>query len=471
MNVILYSFSKRKNSTKIPTASTGTTISCQLKENCSVLNPTLIFNPGNGAFSNPFSPSQFNYANIPFFGRYYFVDDWTFLNGVWECRLSVDVLASFKTSIGTTSSYILRSSAASDGTIIDGKYPATSEVTIQRVPLASSWYMVAPSGGCYVVGIINNIAQGNVGSVCYYAFTSAQLANLLNYLFSDNIYNASSIDEIGSGLFKSMFNPFQYIVSAVWFPFAIESIASSNTVNVVVGYWQTNISAFVVGSIAQTTYITGDIPNHPQLTRGEYLNYAPYTTITLYIEPFGAIPLDTSFRNIGDRLYSEVFIDHITGKALLRVAITESASLLNSSRIITERTAEIGVPIQLAQAASDYIGTLQSGASAIQSALSMNFVGIGAGILNALDSAMPKVATMGVNGSFSMTIPSPLMVCEFRHIAEENQNEYGRPLFDTRTISTIPGYIECGAADHAFSSFSSENDRINEYMKNGFYYE
>lgn len=472
MNVRMYNFEKRKNSTKQPVVTDATMFSVTLKDSTSVLNPTLLFNPGNAGFTNPFNPSQFNYCHIPYFSRYYFVRDWRFLNGVWECDLMVDVLASFKTAIGLTSSYILRSASAYDGTIIDGRYPATSQVTIQRITLVSPWWNVAPSGGCYVVGIVNNVGSGNVGSVCYYVLTSSELARLLNWMFSSSIFNASSISEIGEGLFKSIFNPFQYIVSANWFPFSLNSIASSTSAHIVVGYWDSGIDAQIIGSLAQNTPITGTIPVHPQsATRGNYLNYAPYTTLTMYIEPFGAIPIDTSFRNIGNYIFSTAYIDHITGEALLRVAITEDSTHLDNSRIITERTAKISVPIQLAQVASDYVGTISGGLQTIGSLVSGNVLGIGAGILNALESSMPKVASMGINGSFSMTIPSPTLVCEFRRIASENLSENGRPLLDTRTINTLSGFIQCGEADHAFSSFGTENDDINAYLSSGFFYE
>ena len=94
MNVLLYNFAKRKNSTKQPDPTTATTISCQLKDAAAVMNPVLQFNPATSGFSTPFNPSQYNYAHLPLFSRYYFIDDWVWLNGLWECHLTVDVLAS-----------------------------------------------------------------------------------------------------------------------------------------------------------------------------------------------------------------------------------------------------------------------------------------------------------------------------------------------------------------------------------------
>ena len=472
MNVRMYNFEKRKNSTKQPVVTDATMFTVTLKDSTSVLNPTLLFNPANNNFSNPFNPSQFNYCHIPFFSRYYYVRDWRFLNGVWECDLMVDVLASFKTAIGLTSSYILRSAAAYDGSIMDGKYPGTSTVSIQRVPVACSWHNIAPSGGCYVVGVINNIQQGNVGSVCYYVLTPALLAQLLEFMFSDSIFNASSISEIGEGLYKSIFNPFQYIVSATWMPFSVNSIGSSTYAHIYVGYWDSGINAPVMGSLVQSTHINSNaIPAHPQASRGEYLNYAPFTTMTLYIEPFGCIPIDTAYYNIGDYLYGTAYIDNLTGNALLRVGFTDNVSQGNDTRIFTERMGKLGIPIQLAQVVSDYIGTIGGGIQALAGIASMNPMGVASGIMNALESNAPKVSTSGANGSWALLPPVASVIVEHRYVANDNLSELGRPLMATRQINSLSGYIQCGESDHAFSSFGTENDDINNYLSSGFFYE
>ena len=243
MIVNFYSFQKKKNSTAQPNISSATTLtSVQLKDDTGIMNPVLLINPNNAALPVPFVPSGFNYANIPSFGRYYFVTDWTWKKGLWECALSVDVLASFRTAIGNTSAYVERSAYASNGNIIDNLYPAKTDVQITSATIATSWANVAPSGGCYVLGLINYQPANHIGAVTYYAMTSANLNSLLAFLFSNNIYQAGSITEIGEDLFKSLFNPFQYVVSCMWFPAAASTYGSTQT-TVKVGYWDTGVRA------------------------------------------------------------------------------------------------------------------------------------------------------------------------------------------------------------------------------------
>ena len=469
MNVTLYKFTKRINSTKQPASADGHSFTCQLKDETSFMNPILKFSPDH-LTSGVFSPDVYNYAYILYWNRFYYITDWKYINGSWEAYLTVDVMASFRSEIGATSAYIIRSNSASNGNIIDSFYPAKTDVTIQKTNVACAWYNVAPSGGSYILGVINYENGNKIGALNYYALTTSQLSSILNYLFTDNIYNASSISEIGSGLYKSMFNPFQYIVSCLWFPFATSAFGSSQT-DVKVGYWSTGVQGIIVSSLAEKTFVTATLPDHPQLSRGAYLNRAPYTKHTLYIPPFGCIPIDTNFISIGKYLYSAVLVDHITGQATIRVALSPSSSNLNEYNIMCERTGMIGVPIQLAQVLTDYVNTLSSATDVISSALTLNISGIFKGLLSAVDSQMPKVSTSGANGSFIETLQYPQLVSEFLNIVNENQTEFGRPLCDTRTISTLSGYIQCGEADHAFSGTKAENEEINRNMQTGFFYE
>lgn len=468
MNVFLYNINKRVNSTKQPLPSEGKSITVQLKEETSFLNPTLII--GKDIVSGLFSPSSYNYVQIPYWQRYYFINDWKYKNGVWECYCSVDPLASFKYQIGDTQAYILRSSSTYDGSIIDTFYPAKTNISITRVNVASSWYAVAPSGGSYILGALNYQTGNKVGAVSYYALTASQFSSVMAYLFSDNIFNAENIYEIGEGLYKSLFDPFQYIVSCMWFPFSTSAFGSAQD-TVKVGYWSTGVNGIIVSALAEKTYVTATIPDHPQINRGSYLNHSPYTRLTLYIPPFGAIPIDTNFIEIGHYLYSAVLIDHITGQATLRISISPSSYNLNEFNIITERTAMIGVPIQISQLMPDYVNTLTSLGNTLQSAFMGNILGVASGIMSAIESQMPKVSTQGANGSFIECIQNPVLIAEHIRIAEENKAEYGRPLCSTMTIKSVPGYIQCGEDDHSFPCTKAEADIINQYMKNGFFYE
>ena len=72
------------------TLSTGTDFTCALKDNTSILKPTLILR------SDDASLAGFNYMKIPQFNRFYFIDDIVSLhNYQWEISGHVDVLETF----------------------------------------------------------------------------------------------------------------------------------------------------------------------------------------------------------------------------------------------------------------------------------------------------------------------------------------------------------------------------------------
>ena len=75
------------------TLSVGTSYSCALKDDTSVLNPVIILQTSDNIFS-------FNYMYISDFSRYYFIDDIKSLNNNrWEIHAHVDVLETYKTQI------------------------------------------------------------------------------------------------------------------------------------------------------------------------------------------------------------------------------------------------------------------------------------------------------------------------------------------------------------------------------------
>ena len=300
MNVYLFQFTKKINSTARPALADGKEVICQLKEETSFLYPTIKVSPD--IIGGTFSPSLFNYAYIPYWQRYYYIKDWVYLNGTWECSCAVDVLASFKSAIGGTSAYIIRAASQYNGDIIDGFYPTTSVYAIRKQSVSSDIYHTTLAGGSYVLGCINNQSSNRFGAVTYYALTDSQMASVLNYLFSSNIYNNSNISEMGEGLYKSLFDPFQYIVSCMWFPYPTTAISSGTTTDVKVGYWSTGINGkianYLIKEIGFKTY--QPIYRHPQIARGAYLDHAPYTRLTLYYAPFGEIPIDTSFMQFGN---------------------------------------------------------------------------------------------------------------------------------------------------------------------------
>lgn len=473
MQVTLYQFTKRLNSTKQPMPSDGKIFTCQLKDETSFMNPVLRFAP-NTLTSGLFSPSAYNYASIPYWQRFYYITDWTYINGEWEATLSVDVLASFKGQIGSTSAYVVRANSDFNTYVADGLYPATTDCSIVTTKLGQS---IDINHGCYIVGITNCVdSLYRKGAVTYYALTESDLNKLLQFMYSGSIYNLSSITDIEEGLYKAIQNPIQYITSCVWVPIEASIISSHASAPLDFGYWQ-NVSGtsgrILEGVIfGKTNYYK--LPDHPQLSRGRYLNYSPYSKYTLYYPPFGGISIDSNFRNAGDYLCIQLSVDCTNGQSNLRLSMQTTSTDEDYTRrkVIVERAGQAGVPIQLSQAGSDLISGVTGIGSTVISALSGNYTGAASGILGtAAGLTETKANSLGYNGSFLATFDYPILVSEFYKIAEEDRSELGRPLMAVRTLGSLSGYIKIAEDDHAFSGTSQENEQINRYLVGGFFYE
>lgn len=470
MQIYLFGFAKKKNSTAQPVLNTGTSVQAKIKDPTTVTNPVLIFNKLNN-YGQQEQMTIYNYIYIPLFLRYYFVTDWKYINGAWEAYCHVDVLASFKSSIGNTSAYIERSASSYNGDLIDVLYPATTDVIITGAAVANSWSGVAPSGGSYIIGFINYQTTNHIGAISYYALNTTQLNSLLSYLFSSNIYQSSTITEMGEDLFKSLFNPFQYIVSCMWFPKA-PSVYGNTSATIKVGYWDTGVSATLVNATTDISFVTGTIPDHPQLSRGAYLNYAPYTKITLYCPPFGAVQIDPFFTKSGKYLYAQVSTDMATGEALMNVGFRSSTTAPYNGKACVQVSGMMGVPIQLAQVLSDY----SSGISTLTGSASGGVAGliagaIGATVQTAIAQQTPKVSTSGSNGSFNTFTVAPELIVEHYKIADEDNTDLGRPLMSTKSINTLSGYIKCAESHFSGNCYSSEQTEIDNFLVSGFFYE
>lgn len=497
MQIVFYSnFSKRINSTKQP-SSGGTTLTGTLRAPCSIEAPVIDIEASISTIPT------YTYCYIPEFHRYYFVSDWIIENRLYQCKLTEDYLASWKTNIGATNAYIDRCASESDGNIIDSQYITKVDLQTSDIPLTCEYYYSSGSpNGCYVVGIINGESayQSQLGGgVTYYVLEDYQFRDLVAYLLSTNFLNnagfpstQSITQQIAQETAKAFVKPFDFIVSAVWYPFPVSKFATGNDITVKVGYWEISTD-ICVGKLLTTLdaniSITGELGNHPQAsTRGNYLNYAPYTRIMVTIPPFGSFPLDLSFRTRGDHIRCEVHLDPITGKAELYLHLYDGGAIFRpDDAIVTTATAEMGVPIQLSQMAIDMVGVgknlLQGAGQAIEGG-AMGFLGggIAGGIYGAVKSAFPSivnavtclspmVSSKGVDGCPLYIFIRPRLTRQYSILVEEDNEELGRPLRAKRVINTLSGFIKCYEVTVDYPAFDTEKSAIHDYLMDGFFWE
>lgn len=466
MQATFYQFAKRTNSTKRPSG--GQEFGIDLKAPCNIIDPEI-------KIASQSDPTGYNYCYLPTFSRYYWVKNWTYSGGLWVASLTVDTLASYREQIGNSTEYVTRSSAQYDGTISDGLYPASAKV--QSVTTAfQGGFAETISGGFFVIGFIAKNAN-SVGAVTYVVMTSGNAKKLSAKLLTDVSYLSIDNTEISDSLTKVLFNPYQYIVSCNYFPFDIAKITAHLPLvsSVDVGWWSIDVPCWILGEDNNklTKSVSVSIPKHPQAgSRGGYCNASPYTDYTIFLQPFGVIPLDASKLWGAVTLSIQYMVDLFTGDSILRI-------FTDSNQLVHETTAKLGVPIQLSNITFDIPsggGLLQTGIAAAFGGLQAAFSGgsisdVGNGILNAAQATNADVASKGATGSTIAFDSVPYMVARFKILTDDNNTDHGRPLCKRVQISTIPGYIMVDDPDIALTATAEEIDSVKSYMKNGFFYE
>jgi hypothetical protein len=462
--VKLYSVSKKMNSTLRPTTVLVQT-DCRLKEPCSIINPVLSINFGLTA-----NPQIYNYAYIQSFGRYYFIRNWTFSQALWNAELEVDVLASWRDYIRSTTCYIVRSSYASNGKIIDTMYPAKSESSIQDSQVTPSpWITDSIGNGCYVVGVAGQ-------TTTYYIFTKSALDLFFNYLFSDTY--AMDMTANWSSTFpqlKAQCNPLQYITSLMWFPFQIvgDDVSSIRVgwVNVPVACWAVSGSGIANGLSGWT------LRKHPQAaTRGDYLNNAPFSNYTLFYPPWGNITLDSECLANATNIIATWNVDLRTGQGTLIIA--SGTSMEGNTHILSWLHSQVGVAQQVSQIVNKGYGFGNAFAPALATSANIfagNFAGAAATIAseigNAAASKIPSATTLGSNGGIDSLRGTPSLQYEFKLIVDEDNGHRGRPLCEMREISTLLGYIQVSKPTILAPTTKEEQEKIIDFMEGGFFNE
>lgn len=461
--VNLYEMTKRENSTRRPSGN-GFVIDCEAHEPIDLMSPTFLIN-----LSAPF---DYNYLYISIWDRYYWIDNWTYDKGLWEAACSIDPLASWRNDIGSMTEYVLRSADEFDGGIMDTTYPLTAEVDV--VQNFAGWNIEANPSGCYVIGVV-----GAEGLTEYYWINDYEIDDFGAAMFGNTLWTNIVADDPGiqqggvPSFMKAQFNPLQYVVSCMWFPFTLPHAGSKS--HVYFGYFDSGWGAYKLTRDAYNLFSTNiQLTEHPQAeNRGYYLDLAPYSRLRLSALPWGEVDLDTTkFFGAQSAIYLEAWVDPVTGSTKLYIMNGNGDTILTL-------VGQIGVPEQLSQVLKDNLATVTGGLSALAgaaSALTGNVMGglatMASGIGNAVAAQYPDVSTTGTNGARIAVAPTAIWVTQtFQHIVEEDRQNHGRPLCQRRRLNTLPGYLMISDPDVEIPATKAEIQRIKEYMVNGFFYE
>ena len=470
INIYLFNYSKKDNSTAHPSTSDGTRYRCAVKTGSSIISPVIEISveelPG------------YNYAYIGNFKRWYFVTNITFDRGVWVLSLACDVLASYKTEIGSLSQYVTRSSHSFDGDLIDRAYPARAEYVTSNVILNAN-EVVSWGTGTFAVNVMN---AESVSGYTTYLFTAANFSTFLGRLSTDLTDSSVSVwDSVTESIKITSYDPLRYIGSVFWFPESMPAGIAKTTLKLG-NYEVTGISCVQPSFPTIGKYYGINIPKHPQASaRGAFTNLAPYSEYTLELGPFGNIKLDTTGLFGKTYLYVNIEADFLTGngRAYIRSGTTVLPDM-TTDVMIANVVCQYGVPVKISSMNSVTAGSLFSlvgGVAGIAGGIALGDAGAAVAGFNSAVNGIESMAkgsfdSAGNTGSIADHMMKKILYTRFWYIANEDRPDMGRPLCQMKTLSTIPGFIQVQKGTFAAAQATRpEADAVNAYMEGGFYYE
>lgn len=464
MQVQFTTFTKRKNSTAVPSSYTAT-VDCQLKQPCSELNPVLILS--QASFS-----TSYNYAYISAWGRRYFTGDVTFLTGQRvEVPLVCDRMGTFRTQIGNYTAFVERT--ADNGyynTYVSDEYLSnTTRITNSQIR-ATTLTGLDTSTGFYVLRTV--CQRGASTGIASYALTLSQLSNVLSFMFDDGNFTDVITDES----VKAFFNPFQYIVDIKWIPYDYTTFIGTllNNVNVQFGWWTSNQTGYLIDTSTPGARFYANSITLPTNLYSDWRHYNDrFSSYNIYLPAVGTVQLSAG--ETWEGLCCKYDLDITSGEALCTLY---SGSLTDGENptgvLIASYKTTMSVPIQIGQLNSTAVKTASGIASTVGDILSFQW-GHAAetAVQTAATALQPTPSINGTTGERYIMLREPQIKVSVNNLesCEYPTTQAGRPCYRNIQLSNLSGYVKCGNASIALSGYDSDMEQVNSYLNSGFYRE
>lgn len=422
------------------------------------------------------NPADINYCYVEDWKRYYYIDEWVYNAGRWIAHCNIDVLATYRTAIGSSEQYVLRASKDFDGKIVDSFYP-TAQISFVKTHLANTWQF--SDGGFYVVGIIGDSVDstGDANGITYYAFTRAQFAAFRAAVFNSVAWTNVPLTEISNELAKMLFNPLEYVASCMWYPLSLSATPRADVSTIKFGWWDIPCACSRLTSTGVILRPSIPLTKHPQAaSRGVYLHLAPFTQISLYYPPFGKFDLPPERFADAASVYCKIIVDFTTGIGTLMV---DNNTDYQANILTTE--AKIGVEIPLQQTALNFdtgemafsaaAGAFNAGgtyaASTKMPSLTGGLEAAFAGAVSGILANSTEIQTKGTMGTRAQYQENAVLIEKFNSLVDENLLHVGRPLCRIAQLETLPGYILCQNAHIELARTAEECREVERLLNSG----
>lgn len=448
-------FSKRRNSTKQPTG--GSSVTVTLKDGTSIESPVFLL------ASNDFT---INYVQA--FGHYYYVKDIISVrNGLIELHCSQDVLATYKSAIGSTSAYVVYDTTTNTDQV-------DSRLSVTTVPTVKSELALLRSdisdAGTYIVTLTGEHAVGS------YVVTRSALDALMPNISTvfDLAVGGTSVNSTLSDIYQSVRDSIKQMVSSGsvpanirdvrWVPFAI---TGDTLTPLYVGQYQAinqngiQVSGMLIENRIDLKTQTLTVPWQFNDWRDSDSN----TQLQLYIPFVGLVNYPASaLRNVST-ISIDTSLDRITGDIAIEVyALNEVLGTYGASTGVSIPLGSSGI------SAANIVNNVLTGAASVAMGNLGGAIGSGISALTPLSQSVGGISSGAGSG-----LPKWLQftsICHDTVVAPSSVSSVmGTPANAVKTLGSLSGYIQCSGASVACDALEKDREEINGFLNGGFFYE
>ena len=457
MTLELFSFNKRRNSTKIPT-SQGTQLAVTLKHETDFDNPV---------FMLATNPRAYNYCKWD--NCYYYITAHRYIRtGVYEISCTIDSLATERTNIKASTQFVIRSSVSPDYTVIDNFYPTYYKPEV--IQTAGSGISFSNTGS-YVLAVKTE------DGIKYYGISGGDLQGLFRMLMSKKQEELwMDITDLAMTVIPEMLNVTDYIIACRWVPFLVQ--AGQGEEDIYLGYWKSGIRGNLYNKTLKMGVAGMGFGLHPYTGSKEFMNCSQFYQVTVFVPGCGEMPVDMAKCKGSSGLYVEFDIDVLGNVA---------GCVKSDNKIIQRFSGCLGrdVPISSNDGVGSGLAGIGGGVAALATAAvgaftggvgGLALAGLIAGGVGAIGSGaanvIPDINSSGALSSYFVPKGSDnFYVTEYKYdITAQNGNVNGYPCMKTLTLSS-DGYYQIRNPQVDFANDLKIKEEIIQHMIGGFYVE
>lgn len=445
LSLQLYTFSKKQNSTAIPSDG-GVAVAVTLKNGASLNAPVFLL-----------SGSRPNYTYAQFEGAYYFIDDIRSVrNDLYELYCRLDVLATHRQAIFDTSAYCIYRTGGS------------RNIADRRIaPLVNATNWSAPFDiGINRTGHYNLAVTGAVG-VTIWQVTENMLNTILSNIqqWADNLIPVSGdiVATLGNGLRQlvSQGSAMDCIRSCKWLPFPNSSGTGGH---IWCGNYDTGVAAVRVVDPLTIKTVDFTLP----FTNSGFLRLPPFCDVVLYLPFVGVVNITHPRLADYAGVHINISIDNRNGDIAYEVeagGVTVGCYGASTAVDIPVGISNVS-PLKVAQSVSTAAALAASGGVAAAAGMA----------IGAADCLTPTPSSVGgIQGGAGAGLPLTVQYGLIEHGASgaigNMDAVQGTPCFRTVRLGDVQGYVQTDGASVQGSIRGVVREQINAILDGGAFME